>query len=66
MLVFRAGFESCSTNFDLLKLNIQESYLGMVFDMSRNQLEAFEPSSKRSNAMEYQSIGFHYAPVWIR
>ena len=41
-----------STNFDLLKLNIQESYLDMVFDMFRNQLEAFEPSSKRSNAME--------------
>ena len=26
----------------------------------------FEIDSKRSNAMEYQSIGSHYAPVWAR
>ena len=46
-----------------IKLHIQESYLDMVFDSCRRESK---PSSKRSNAMEYQSNGFHYVPDGIR
>ena len=46
----------------------------MGLNMSRNQLEAFEPSSKRSNATrnvrmqwsKYLSIGPQYAPAGAR
>ena len=32
--------------------------------MGLNMSNWVESGSKRSNAMEYQSNGFHYAPVW--
>ena len=42
-----------------IKYCIKEDIPLNEFDTARIRLE---PSSKRSNAMEYQSNGFHYVP----